>query len=338
VQRGFEYILTQSEYDGRHKEGGWTFSYEAAILTQSLCDSYALTGDPWIKIGAQRMIDYMVKIQYPGKNWRYHVRSKETDTSIMSWVLTGMVSARHADLDIADQIYVAAEAWLDLACDPLPPDTFEVFIRLQYDKNERYAFDVRRDKRGKIRTYKLKTWYQPPRLYTPAMSSIGILCRIWLGWTRAHPFCIGCANTVMDTIPGYGTGLLHEYAFYPYTWYYGSLAMYQMGGKYWSRWREKCIRDLIDNQKRSGHEKGCWPMPREQFVAGLTGGRIYCTAMSILTLESFYRYQPYLARHDVRSRIDETGDKKNDSKLVKPGDSSNDTDKKDDADKPDPSK
>ena len=65
---------------------------------------------------------------------------------------------------------------------------------------------------------------------------------------------------------------------------------------------------------------------------------IYCTAMSILTLESFYRYQPYLARHDVRSRIDETGDKKSDSKLVKPGDSSNDTDKKDGAGKPDPSK
>ncbi|MCZ6787644.1 MAG: hypothetical protein O7E54_10835 [Planctomycetota bacterium] len=313
IQRGFEFILTNVDYDGSHYDRTWTFSYEAAITCQALCDAYALSGDHWIGMAGQRSIDYMTKIQFPGKNWRYHIRAKMTDTSVMSWVLTGMVSARHAGLDIPDQIFVAADAWLDIACDPIPPDTYEVFVRTQYDKKERYAFDVRKDKRGKVRTYKLRTWYQPPRLYTPAMSSIGVLCRIWLGWTRAHPFCIGCANTVVDNIPGYGSGLEKTVPFYPYTWYYGALAMYQMGGKYWQRWREKCIRAVLDNQKRGGHLDGAWTMPQTQYFGGLTGGRIYCTVMCILTLESFYRYQPYLARHDVRSRVaeaEEDGKKK----------------------------
>ena len=119
---------------------------------------------------------------------------------------------------------------------------------------------------------------------------------------------------MISQIPGYGTGLEKEYAFYPYTWYYGSLAMYQMGGRYWQRWREKCIVDLIRNQQLSGCQFGSWKMPRrQQFVGGLTGGTVYCTAMSILTLETFYRYQPYLARFKLRSTEGKDMDGKTDS-------------------------
>jgi HEAT repeat protein len=302
VQRGFEYLLSQQDYDGSHHEKGWTFSYEAAIVCQALCDGYGLTGDPWVGAGAQRMLDYLVKIQYPGRTWRYRVRSSETDTSVMSWIITACISARHAAIDIPEQVFVASEVWLDSAADPVPPDEFEYFVPDQFKGDNRYFIDVGRDKRGKVREYKIKTWYQPPRLYTPAMSAIGVLMRIWFGWTRAHPFCIGGANQVVSQIPGYTTGLEKEFAFYPYTWYYGSLATYQMGGRYWSRWRDQCITDVIANQQLSGCAHGSWEMPPGQFVAGLTGGTVYCTCMAILTLETFYRYQPYLARFDLRSR------------------------------------
>jgi hypothetical protein len=302
MQRGWEYLQTHQDYDGSHHEKGWMFSYEGAIVCQALCDGYGLTGDKWLGEGAQRMIDYFVKIQYPGRTWRYRVRSSETDTSVMSWIVTACISARHAGLDMPEQIFVASEAWLNRAADPVPPNEYEVFVPDQFKKKNRYFIDVSRDRRGKVRTFKIKTWYQPPRLYTPAMSAIGVLMRIWFGWTRAHPFCIGGANQVISQIPGYGTGLEGEFAFYPYTWYYGSLAMYQMGGRYWSRWREKCIRDVIKHQHRAGCKHGSWEMPRGQLVAGLTGGSVYCTAMAILTLESFYRYQPYLARFELRSR------------------------------------
>ena len=84
-----------------------------------------------------------------------------------------------------------------------------------------------------------------------------------------------------------GSNPTPEYAFYPYAWYYGSLATYQMGGKYWQRWRETCVRGIIENQYRSGHLAGSWSMPQTQFFGGLTGGRIYCTVMCVLALESF---------------------------------------------------
>jgi hypothetical protein len=308
MQRGWEFILSQQDYDGSHEEKGWTFSYEAAIVCQALCDGYGLTGDPWLGEGAQRMIDYLVKIQYPGRTWRYAVRSQQTDTSVMSWILTACIAARHAGIDIPEQIFVASEVWLNTACDPIPPDTFEVFVPDHFKADNPYFVDVSRGPDGRVRTFKIKTWYQPPRLYTPAMSAIGVLTRIWLGWTRAHPFCIGGANQVISQVAGYGTGLEREFAFYPYTWYYGALATYQMGGRYWKQWREGCIADLIKHQKRSGCQLGSWEMPREQFVAGLTGGTVYCTSMAILTLETFYRYQPYLSRFDIRSREPAEGD------------------------------
>jgi hypothetical protein len=304
MQRGFEYLLANQDYDGSHHEDGWTFSYEAAIVCQALCDGYGLTGDPWLGEAAQRMIDYLVKIQYPGRTWRYHVRSSETDTSVMSWVITACISARHAAIDIPEQIFVASEAWLDLACDPVPPNEYEYFVPDQFNEKNPYFIDVSRDKQGKVRDFKLKTWYQPPRLYTPAMSAIGVLMRIWFGWTRAHPFCIGGANQVVSQIPGYTTGLEKEYAFYAYTWYYGALATYQMGGRYWTRWREQCIADVIANQQLGGCRYGSWKSPPGDFVAGLTGGTVYCTSLAILTLETFYRYQPYLSRFELRSRED----------------------------------
>jgi len=83
VHRGFEAILSRQNWDGSHDENEWTFSYEAAIVCHALCDGYLLTGDPWLKQGAQRMIDYLVKIQFPGGAWRYHTRSSEADTSVM---------------------------------------------------------------------------------------------------------------------------------------------------------------------------------------------------------------------------------------------------------------
>jgi len=215
---------------------------------------------------------------------------------------------------VPEQIFVASEKWMEGAADKVPPGEYEVFHRDAYKPKNTYFFDVSRTKEGKLRHFKIKTWYRPPRLYTPAMSAIGMLSRIWLGWTRAHPFCIGAANQVVSQIPGYNKGLDGDYAFYPYTWYYGSLAMYQMGGRYWSRWRDECIKDLLPNQKLSGCELCSWPMPRKQYFGGLTGGTVYSTCMAVLTLETFYRYAPYLARAPLRSQTKDEAEAKRKAK------------------------
>jgi hypothetical protein len=84
----------------------------------------------------------------------------------------------------------------------------------------------------------------------------------------------------------------------------------------------------LPNQKLAGCELGSWRMPKKQFFGGLTGGTVYATCMAILTLETFYRYQPYLARAPLRSQSKEEAEAKRKEKEqadakrgpVKPGD------------------
>ena len=68
--------------------------------------------------------------------------------------------------------------------------------------------------------------------------------------------------------------------------------MFQAGGKAWGdkawkRWND-CVRDtVVSLQKHKGCERGSWD-PTDRW--GDRGGRIYSTALAILTLEVYYRY------------------------------------------------
>lgn len=295
ARAGFAYVFAKTNYDGSHYEKEWTFCYESSIACNALCDGYALTKDPWLAVGGQRMVDYLAKVQHPGQTWRYSPRAKDRDTSVLSWVVMACVSAQHAGLDVPEQMLVGAEVWLNQVCEPVPPDTYEVLVIDEFKRPDRYAFDVSRDERGTERSYKLKTLYKPG-YYTASMPAVGVLCRIWLGWTRAHPFCVGNANQLLSHIPGYNERLSVTFPSYPYTWYYGSLAMYQMGGRYWTRWREECLKDLLKHQRTTGCTDGAWVTPSNETGEWSDGGSVYCTSMAVLALESFYRYLPYLAR------------------------------------------
>jgi hypothetical protein len=72
-----------------------------------------------------------------------------------------------------------------------------------------------------------------------------------------------------------------------YYWFYGSMAMFQIGGKHWKKWREAVLEALLSHQREDGCEKGSWdPLG----AWGEEGGRVYTTALAVLALESAYRY------------------------------------------------
>ncbi len=73
----------------------------------------------------------------------------------------------------------------------------------------------------------------------------------------------------------------------PVYWYFGTYAMFQFGGKNWSKWHEALLKVLSKHQEQEGCAAGSWqPVgPREK-----TLGRIGCTALNTLTAEIYYRY------------------------------------------------
>jgi len=73
-----------------------------------------------------------------------------------------------------------------------------------------------------------------------------------------------------------------------YYWYYGSYAMFQMGGnRYWEPWNKAMKAAVVDSQVRDGHAKGSWD-PIGPW--GGVGGRVYATALMTLCLQVYYRY------------------------------------------------
>jgi hypothetical protein len=83
-----------------------------------------------------------------------------------------------------------------------------------------------------------------------------------------------------------------------YYWYYGSYAMYQMGGNHWKIWKEEMVRAVLNHQVREGCEKGSWDPKLDPW--GNQGGRVYSTALLVLCLEAFYRYDYILGQDRLK--------------------------------------
>jgi len=61
--------------------------------------------------------------------------------------------------------------------------------------------------------------------------------------------------------------------------------MYQVGGLTWEQWRT--LDAVVKTQRADGNFAGSWD-PDDAW--GTEGGRVYSTAMLVLTLEANYRY------------------------------------------------
>ena len=72
-----------------------------------------------------------------------------------------------------------------------------------------------------------------------------------------------------------------------YSWYWAALALHQAGGKYWRPWWDAARKEIVPHQLREGPDAGSWP-PDDPW--GRDGGRVYATAITVLILETPYRY------------------------------------------------
>ena len=133
-----------------------------------------------------------------------------------------------------------------------------------------------------------RTGYADNRtLETEATTGVGMLARQFLFDQPDAPLVKDAARYLADfaqrEFPPDGPPKIRDY----YLWYNCTLAMFLAGGQPWKTWND-CVRDtVIKLQKHQGCERGSWD-PSDRW--GSSGGRIYSTALAILTLEVYYRY------------------------------------------------
>ncbi len=119
---------------------------------------------------------------------------------------------------------------------------------------------------------------------TDSMTAVGLLCRMYLGWGRDHkPLQKG-----VQRLSAVGPSSRDVY----YN-YYATQVLRHFGGDLWDKWNLQMREQLVTTQITDGPAAGSWA-PTDNH--GIQAGQIYQTALSILTLEVYYRHLPLYRR------------------------------------------
>ena len=239
--------------------GGIAAAVNAAVTTNAEFTGYGLrkVDDIRLRAALLRAITYTISQQNPKSGgWRYKF-GQEGDVSMFGWQMMSLKSAAIAGVRI----------------DPT--------VRTRMI---RFLNSVRQGKDGGLFGYRRSVILNGQRTepVNPTMTAEALFCQQMLGYPRESPASEEAVRYMLANLPR-----LSELNMY--YWYYGTLAMYQFGGKPWEQWNSVVRDTLIGEQRQDGQFAGSWD-PTGPW--GPYGGRLYSTALSTLTLEVYYRLLP----------------------------------------------
>lgn len=251
VYRGLYYLLAHQKANGSfHEPGGNMYSHGLCAI--ALSEAYAMTQDADLMRPAQAALDFIAYAQDPvGGGWRYEVK-QPGDTSVVGWQLMALKSGRMAYLNVHPVVFARANKFLD---------------SVQTNNGSAYGYS------------------DPGNRY--ATSSIGLLCRMYMGWEHDHPALVEGVQRIGKKGPD------KEDMYYNY---YATQVMRHYEGDEWAKWNAKMRDYLVETQEQRGHMSGSWFMKQGHQTD--KGGRLYCTAMATMILEVYYRHLP-IYRNDA---------------------------------------
>jgi hypothetical protein len=266
VRRGLDWLVQQQKVDGSlvgalgpdHPH----YMYQHGIGAFALAEACAVAADANQPVegrylnAATQAIYYIVSQQHLDGGWRYtHNPNDPCDTSVSGWQVLALKTAREAHIAV------------DLNC----VDKVREFFKNCEDGG----------KQG-------RTMYVRGQLLSEATTGVGMLVHQFLLETPDSALVRMAAPHLADHAEktwGAKTGRSGRPDYY--LWYNCTLAMFQAGGTSWDRWN-LVVRDaVLKLQETKGCARGSWAPADGHDHAG---GRIYTTALAVLTLEVYYRY------------------------------------------------
>ncbi|MCA9216022.1 MAG: hypothetical protein KDB27_23305, partial [Planctomycetales bacterium] len=245
IKRALYFLLTRQKASGSFADPGGTL-YSHGLAAIVLSEAYAMTKDPDLLRPAQAALNYIAFAQDPvGGGWRYAPKMPG-DTSVVGWQLMALKSGRMAYLEVDDRVLLGASKFLD---------------SVQEDGGAAYGYTAPGGR--------------------PATTSIGLLCRMYMGWDRENDALARGVQRLSKTGPS-------EYDMY-YN-YYATQVMRHYEGDVWEKWNKKMRDFLVNTQAQDGHMQGSWHMGASH--SANAGGRLYNTAMATMVLEVYYRHLP----------------------------------------------
>ncbi|MEM8711985.1 MAG: hypothetical protein AAGG01_13630 [Planctomycetota bacterium] len=269
VRRGTRFLVSQQDRDTGFigQAVGQSYVYDHAIATLALAELVRMDQSILLRSRAQAAVNALSRQRQPYGVWGYHPPpSGNSDTSVTGWALFAFKAAQDCGLRIDEEALVATRLWLDEMTD---------------EGTGRVGYFERGSRSSRVPG--TNDSFAPER--GEALTAVGLLCRFFLGDTpqnnttmRAH------ADLIAKRPPRWNPEAGDCDMYY---WYYGSYAMFQMGGTYWSQWNRAMESAVLESQRRDGASRGSWD-PVGPW--GAQGGRVYATATMVLCLEVYYRY------------------------------------------------
>ncbi|QDU59096.1 prenyltransferase/squalene oxidase repeat-containing protein [Aeoliella mucimassa] len=257
VGRGLDALVRMGEKPRQGAGVSWADGgtmYAHGIAAIAMCEAYGMTNESQLAMPAQAAIDYIVSSQNPNDGgWRYNYQMAG-DTSVTGWQLMALKSAHLANLQVPHSTVEGAMRFLD-------------FVE-QDDYGSAYAYMPEGKNGG----------------YRPGMSSVGLLCRMYLGWKKDSQGITQGVERIANVGPSASD--------YYYNYYAAQLLFQYTNGRgpMWRQWNERLRDQLIKTQEKEGHLKGSWFVNNGHDSE--KGGRLYCTALGCMTLEVYYRHMP----------------------------------------------
>jgi hypothetical protein len=299
VKNGIKWLVDRQNADGSFSPQG--FMYNEALASMAIFEAYGISRNRELKRPAQKAADFLVAAQKLGPEatpwgWRYtpkvhlDAQLKEgkitqedynqegVDISVTGWVVMALKSAALAGLEV-------------------PPESLQgalAYARYTTGDDGLVGYQVPAQAGEKINGPRDHFTY-----HTGTMSALGMLVRTFVSHDLDDPFLDLAAKHIIKDPPEVSKDNLSIDYYY---WYYATLALNQFdgpdsprkgAGKYWEPWNKALIASILklqdDSKERDVCTRGGWLV--DDRWAGNHGYSIYNTALSVLTLEVYYRYE-----------------------------------------------
>jgi hypothetical protein len=229
-------------------------SYSHPIRTFALCEAYAMTKQIKLKTYAEKATEAIIKGQHESGGWAYGYRKGQS---------------AHVDLSVTgwnvQALKAATLTGLRLDGLELAMDKAIAYVKRCQDTTGKFAY--KEGSSGKA-----------------SLTGAGVLClQLWKN-AKSLEAQKGLEWIVSNQTVEWSKVNVYE-------WYYHAQACFQAtgvngGAKYWKAWNENFQEILLKTQTKDGH----WPQGAH--FHGDTD--LYRTTMTILMLEVFYRYLPFV--------------------------------------------
>lgn len=247
VQKGLDYLLESFPQDGYVGRVDGSRMYGQGIITLTLAEAYGVEPDPVRREKMRKALISAVQVIVTAQN------VKKDENNAGGW----RYEPNSADSDLS------LSGWNALAL----RSCNNIGISVQKDCIDRAAKYVVRCYNKDAKAFAYQPWNAP----SPAMTGVGILNLCLMD--RIESPEVKAASSYLSTL-----NLTDDTRFAYYSFYYVTHAAYQLGDPIWARVWKMTSEHLVTRQQ----EDGGWPQGR----SGEEPGRIYATAMAVLTLST----------------------------------------------------